>query len=177
VDLKSPADGLGRKIAFSTENRRDEGIIGDLTVRENLILAVQAERGWARPISRREQAQVVDTYMAALNVRPADPDRLIKNLSGGNQQKVLLGRWLERRSHALLLVEPTRGVDVGARQEIYRSIRALSAQGVGVLIPTSDYEEVVQVADRVAVMARGRIVARLAGDEITTEALTEAAGG
>jgi ribose transport system ATP-binding protein len=106
-----------------------------------------------------------------------DPAQPIGTLSGGNQQKVLLGRWLERHSHALLLVEPTRGVDVGARQEIYRSIRALSAEGVGILIPTSDYEEVVQVADRAAVMARGRIVARLDGDEITTEALTEAAGG
>jgi ribose transport system ATP-binding protein len=98
-------------------------------------------------------------------------------LSGGNQQKVMLGRWLERRSHALLLVEPTRGVDVGARQEIYRSIRRLGSEGVGILIPTSDYEEVVQVADRALVMARGQIVARLAEDSISTEQLIEAAGG
>jgi ribose transport system ATP-binding protein len=129
-------------------------------------------------ITRAIEAAAYRRWHDTLGIRSRnDPAQPIGTLSGGNQQKVLLGRWLERQSHALLLVEPTRGVDVGARQEIYRSIRALSAQGVGVLIPTSDYEEVVQVADRVAVMARGRIVARLAGDEITTEALTEAAGG
>ena len=82
-------------------------------------------------------------------------------MSGGNQQKVLLGRWLESGSRVLVLVEPTRGVDVGARAEIYRSIRRLAAEGVGVLVVTSDYEEVVQVADRAVVMARGAITAHL----------------
>src|SRR5690606_25431126 len=92
--LHTPADGLEHGIAYATENRRDDGIIGDLTVRENLILAVQAGRGWARPLPRREQDEIVREYLTMLNVRPADPDRPIKELSGGNQQKVLLGRWL-----------------------------------------------------------------------------------
>jgi ribose transport system ATP-binding protein len=97
-------------------------------------------------------------------------------LSGGNQQKVLLGRWLETGSRVLVLVEPTRGVDVGARAEIYRSIRQLAAEGVGVLVVTSDYEEVVQVADRAVVMARGRVSANLTSDEISVERLSLAAG-
>jgi ribose transport system ATP-binding protein len=90
---------------------------------------------------------------------------------------VLLGRWLERESRVLVLIEPTRGVDVGARQEIYRAIRELARGGVGVLVATSDYEEVVQVADRAAVMARGRVVSELADDEITMDRLTEEVGG
>jgi ribose transport system ATP-binding protein len=98
-------------------------------------------------------------------------------LSGGNQQKVLLGRWLERRSKVLVLIEPTRGVDVGARLDIYSALRSLAARGVGVLLSTSDYEEAVQVADRVYVMAKGRLVAELAGSEVTTSRLLEASGG
>lgn len=125
TDLKSPSDALARRIAFSTENRRDEGIIGDLTVRENIVLAVQAKRGWARPMSRKEQDAIVDKYIAALNVRPADPDRMIKNLSGGNQQKVLLGRWLATSPDLLILDEPTRGIDIGAKAEIQEAVAQL----------------------------------------------------
>jgi ribose transport system ATP-binding protein len=98
-------------------------------------------------------------------------------LSGGNQQKVLLARWLERGSRALILIEPTRGVDVGAREDIYRSLRELAGGGVAVLVVTSDYEEAVQAADRVYVMAKGRVAAHLSGDEISTHRLLVAAGG
>jgi ribose transport system ATP-binding protein len=101
----------------------------------------------------------------------------IGTLSGGNQQKVVLARWLERGSPLLVMIEPTRGVDVGARAELYRSMRALAAEGIGMLISTSDYEEVVQVADRALVMARGSIVSELEGDAITTTRLLSEAGG
>jgi simple sugar transport system ATP-binding protein len=152
ADLKSPADGLGKRIAFSTENRRDEGIIGDLTVRENMILAVQAERGWARPIPRKEQDDLVEKYITALNVRPADPNRLIKNLSGGNQQKVLLGRWLATTPELLILDEPTRGIDVGAKAEIQEAVAALAEDGVSVVIISSELEEVVRLSERIIVL-------------------------
>ena len=98
-------------------------------------------------------------------------------LSGGNQQKVLLARWLERESRALVLVEPTRGVDVGAREDIYRALRELAAGGVAVLVVTSDYEDAVQVADRVYVMAKGALAAHLSGDEVTHDSAARSRWG
>jgi ribose transport system ATP-binding protein len=176
--FRGPAEAIDAGIGLLPADRQRDGAFMVRPVAENL--SVPSWRRLARRgfITGRVEAAAYRRWHDTLRIRSRnDPTQPIGTLSGGNQQKVLLGRWLERKSHALLLVEPTRGVDVGARQEIYRSIRALSAGGVGILIPTSDYEEVVQVADRAAVMARGRIVAWLVGDEITTETLTEAAGG
>ncbi|KQX05526.1 MULTISPECIES: sugar ABC transporter ATP-binding protein [unclassified Leifsonia] len=152
VDIKNPADGLVKRIAFSTENRRDEGIIADLTVRENMILAMQAERGWAKPIPRKEQDELVAKYITALNVRPSDPNRLIKNLSGGNQQKVLLGRWLATNPELLILDEPTRGIDVGAKAEIQEAVAELAEGGVSVVFISSELEEVVRLSERIVVL-------------------------
>ncbi|CAH0220859.1 Arabinose import ATP-binding protein AraG [Microbacterium oxydans] len=152
VDLTSPSAALSHRIAFSTENRRDEGIIGDLTIRENIILAVQAKRGWARPMPRKEQDAIVDKYITALNVRPADPERMIKNLSGGNQQKVLLGRWLATEPELLILDEPTRGIDVGAKAEIQEAVAELADQGVAVVFVSSELEEVVRLSERIVVL-------------------------
>lgn len=129
-------------------------------------------------ISRPTEARAYRRWHDKLSIRSRnDPGQAMGTLSGGNQQKVLLGRWLERESRVLVLIEPTRGVDVGARQDIYRALRDLSADGVAILISTSDYEEAVQVADRVYVMAKGAIVADLTGPAITTTQLLAAAGG
>lgn len=152
VELKSPADGLKHRIAFSTENRRDEGIIGDLTVRENIILAVQATRGWARPLSRKEQDEIAERYIAALGVRPANPQALVKNLSGGNQQKVLLGRWLATNPELLILDEPTRGIDIGAKAEIQEVVADLAGSGVSVIFISSELDEVVRLSERIVVL-------------------------
>jgi monosaccharide-transporting ATPase len=174
VDLKNPADGLGRRIAFSTENRRDEGIIADLTVRENLILAVQAERGWARPIPRKEQDQLVDKYITALNVRPADPNRLIRNLSGGNQQKVLLGRWLATKPELLILDEPTRGIDVGAKAEIQEAVAELAEDGVSVVFISSELEEVVRLSERIIVLKDHQKIGEIVnGPEVTAQQVVD----
>ena len=129
-------------------------------------------------ISRKSEAKAYQRWHDKLSIRSRnDPRQMMRTLSGGNQQKVLLGRWLERNSRVLVLIEPTRGVDVGARQDIYRALRELAVEGIAVLISTSDYEEAVQVADRVYVMVKGEIVADLAGDAITTTRLLAAAGG
>ncbi|MBB2975575.1 simple sugar transport system ATP-binding protein [Microbacterium endophyticum] len=152
ITLSSPVDGLDHRIAYSTENRRDEGIVADLTVRENLVLAVQAKRGWARPMSRREKDEIVDTYIKALNVRPADPSRLISELSGGNQQKVLLGRWLATEPELLILDEPTRGIDVGAKAEIQEAVAKLAEGGVSVIFISSELEEVVRLSEKIVVL-------------------------
>ncbi|MFC7787432.1 sugar ABC transporter ATP-binding protein [Microbacterium sp. MAHUQ-60] len=161
TELRSPADGLAERIAFSTENRRDEGIVGDLTVRENIILAMQAERGWARPIPRKEQDVIVEKYITALNVRPADPNRMIKNLSGGNQQKVLLGRWLATEPVLLILDEPTRGIDVGAKAEIQEVVAQLAEGGVAVVFVSSELEEVVRLSERIVVLKDHRKIGEI----------------
>src|SRR5690606_19712337 len=110
VSLRTPRAAVRQKIAFCSEDRRAEGLIPDLTVRENIVLALQAARGWIRPIPRRTQDELVAKYISALNIRPSDPDQVVKNLSGGNQQKVLLARWLILEPRLLILDEPTRGI-------------------------------------------------------------------
>ena len=152
ISIDSPATALKNRIAYSTENRRDEGIIGDLTVRENIILALQATRGMFRPIPRKEADRIVDKYIKELNVRPADPDRLIKNLSGGNQQKVLLARWLATDPELLILDEPTRGIDIGAKAEIQQTVLDLAAQGMSVVFISSELDEVVRLSDQITVL-------------------------
>ena len=174
VDLRSPADALGRRVAFSTENRRDEGIIGDLTVRENIILAIQAERGWARPLSRKDQDAIVDRYIREMNVRPADPDRMIKNLSGGNQQKVLLGRWLATQPELLILDEPTRGIDVGAKAEIQEAVAELAEDGVAVVFISSELEEVVRLSERIVVLKDHRKIGEVQnGPDVTAQVIVD----
>ena len=152
IKLSNPSISLKNKIAYSTENRRDEGIIGDLTVRENIILALQAIRGWAHPISRKEQATICQKYITELGIRPPEPERMIKNLSGGNQQKVLLARWLATNPEILMLDEPTRGIDVGAKAEIQEIIVKLAGEGMSVVFISSELEEVVRLSDRILVL-------------------------
>jgi ribose transport system ATP-binding protein len=178
-EFRDPARAIAAGVGLLPADRQREGAFMVRPVSENICAPSWGRLAHLRLfISGRVEALAYRRWHEALTIRSRnDPRQPIGTLSGGNQQKVILGRWLERHSHALLLIEPTRGVDVGARQEIYRSIRKLSSEGIGILIPTSDYEEVVQVADRAVVMARGRAVATLKGDEITTERLTEAAGG
>ncbi|WP_156761640.1 sugar ABC transporter ATP-binding protein [Microbacterium karelineae] len=163
AEIGAPAAALAHGIAFSSENRRDEGIIRDLSVRENIILAVQAKRGWARPLPRREQDEIVQRYITALGVRPADPERAIGNLSGGNQQKVLLGRWLATQPDILILDEPTRGIDVGAKAEIQEYVAQLADDGVSVVFISSELEEVVRLSDRIVVMKDHRKIAEIDG--------------
>jgi simple sugar transport system ATP-binding protein len=174
VDLANPAAGLGHRIAYSTENRRDEGIVGDLTLRENIILAVQATRGWARPLPRREQDEIVQRYIAALSIRPANPEILVKNMSGGNQQKMLLGRWLATEPVLLILDEPTRGIDVGAKAEIQESIAELAAGGVTVVFISSELEEVVRMSDRIVVLKDRRMIDEIVNrPDITAQQVVE----
>src|SRR5690606_31778360 len=109
--LSSPRHAIENRIAFSSEDRRAEGIVGDLTVAENIVLGIQARRGWLRPLRRGEREAIVAEYIAGLGVRPADPGMVVQNRSGGNQQKVLLARWLATAPQLIILDEPTRGID------------------------------------------------------------------
>ena len=152
VKLTTPAASLKQKVAYSTENRRDEGIVGDLTVRENIILALQAIRGWSRPIPRKEQDAICKRYIETLNIRPPDPERMVKNLSGGNQQKVLVARWLATDPEVLMLDEPTRGIDIGAKAEIMDIIQSLANDGMSIVFISSELEEVVRLSNRILVL-------------------------
>ncbi len=174
-----PAQGVSAGIGFLPADRKASGGFMVRPVAENVAVASWGRLAtFGQLISRSSEATAYRRWHDKLSIRSRnDPRQAMGTLSGGNQQKVLLGRWLERSSRVLVLIEPTRGVDVGARQDIYRALRDLAADDVAVLISTSDYEEAVQVADRVYVMAKGEVVADLTDDEITTTRLLAAAGG
>ncbi|RZU60880.1 sugar ABC transporter ATP-binding protein [Zhihengliuella halotolerans] len=161
--LRTPRAALARKIAYTSEDRKGEGVVGDLTVRENIILGLQAARGWMRPLPRANVDKIVGEYIKALGVRPANPQALLKNLSGGNQQKVLLARWLATAPRLLLLDEPTRGIDIGAKTEIMNLVSELAEQGMSVVFISAELEEVLRLSDRIAVMRDRTKVAEIAG--------------
>lgn len=165
VHLRTPRAALARKIAYSSEDRKSEGVVGDLTVRENIMLGMQAERGWTRRIPAKRAEEIVGQYVAALDIRPANPDMPARNLSGGNQQKVLLARWLATAPKLLVLDEPTRGIDVGTKAEIQRLVAELAQKGMSVVFISSELEEVLRVSHRVAVMRDHRKIAEIVNDD------------
>jgi simple sugar transport system ATP-binding protein len=133
-------------------------------VRENLVFAMQASRGALRQISRKEQEQLAEHYIRALNIKTPTPETPIRNLSGGNQQKVLLGRWLAMQPKLIILDEPTRGIDIGAKAEIERLIASLREKGMAVLFISSELEEVVRVSSRVVVLRDRKQIGELDGE-------------
>jgi simple sugar transport system ATP-binding protein len=159
--LRSPIDAIAARIAFCSEDRKGEGLVGELTVRDNIVLALQARRGWARRLPRRTTDELVAKWITALDIRPTDPDVLIRNLSGGNQQKVLLARWLITEPRLLILDEPTRGIDIGAKTQIQRLVVDLAGDGMAVLFISAELEEVLRLSDRVAVLRDRHKVAEL----------------
>jgi simple sugar transport system ATP-binding protein len=171
VRVGSPRDAVGLGFGYCPEERKTEGIIAELSVRENIVLALQARRGWMKPLSRREQDEIARHFITLLDIRPADPERPIGLLSGGNQQKALLARWLATKPRLLILDEPTRGIDVGAHAEIIRLIRQLCADGLALLVISSEIEEVVTYADEVIVLRDRAHVMTLSGDAITVPAV------
>ena len=176
--MRSPRAAIAKGLAFSSEDRKGEGIIGDLSVRDNLVLALQARRGFARPLSRRTKDELVLRYMDALDIRPRNPDTPVRNLSGGNQQKVLLARWLITEPRLFILDEPTRGLDVGAKAQIQKLVADLAKDGMGVVFISAELDEVARISDRIAILRDGRCVAQV-GSERSVGELTSliAAGG
>ncbi|MGZ3218000.1 sugar ABC transporter ATP-binding protein [Paracoccus sp. T5] len=174
VDLRSPRAAIAAGFGFAPEDRKTDGIVGDLSIRENIVLALQARRGWSRPIPRAEQNQLADDYIRRLDIRTSDREKAIGELSGGNQQKAVLARWLAMNPRFLILDEPTRGIDVGAHAQILRLIRTLTAQGMSVLVISSEIDELVTVADRVIVLRDRRHVAQLTGQQVTGDQIMRA---
>lgn len=177
--IRTPAQASRAGIGFCPEDRKTDGIIGAASVRENIILALQAQRGWLRPIARREQQQIAERYIKSLGIRTPHAEQPVELLSGGNQQKVLLSRWLVTKPQFLILDEPTRGIDVGAHAEIIRLIETLCADGLALLVISSELEELVGYADRVIILRDRRQVAEIPLEDLSVTAVVKAiaAGG
>ncbi len=172
--FKQPADAIAAGMALCPEDRKADGIIGPLSIRENIILAVQARRGWWRFLSKPQRQRIAEKYIAELQISTPDADKPIEQLSGGNQQKVILARWLATEPALLILDEPTRGVDIGAHAEIIRLIKHLCRTGMSLLVTSSELEELVAFSDRVVVMRDRRKAAELAGSDISQKTIMKA---
>ncbi len=177
LPLASPREAIAHGFGFCPEDRKTDGIIAELSVRENIMLAAQAARGWMRPISRREQTATAEEFIRRLDIRTSDAEKPIGLLSGGNQQKVILARWLATHPKFLILDEPTRGIDVGAHAEIIRLIEELCAQGMALLVISSELEELVVYSHRVIVVRDRAHVAELTGAAISVDGIVAAIAG
>lgn len=172
--IRSPHQASCLGIGFCPEDRKTDGIIAAASVRENIILALQAQRGWLRPIPRKEQLQIAERFIRQMGIRTPGTEQPVEFLSGGNQQKVLLSRWLLTRPQFLILDEPTRGIDVGAHAEIIRLIETLCADGLALLVISSELEELVGYADRVVIMRDLRQVAEIPLESLSVSAIMNA---
>jgi monosaccharide-transporting ATPase len=160
----SPSGSIERGVALCPEDRKAEGIVGDLTVRENIVLAVQARRGWLRHLSSGQQAAIAERYIKLLSIATPSAEQPVKNLSGGNQQKVILARWLATEPRLLILDEPTRGIDVGTKADIQKLVLSLAEQGMSCVFISSELDEVLRTSHRIVVLRE-----RVKGDEFTGE--------
>jgi monosaccharide-transporting ATPase len=170
----TPREAIAAGIGFCPEDRKLEGIVADLSVRENLTLALLPRLARLGVVNAAEQSRIVDQFIAALGIKTTGAEQPIRELSGGNQQKVLLARWLCMQPRLLILDEPTRGIDVGAKAEIQRLIDTLAREGLGVLMISSEMEELVEGCNRVGVLHDGVSVAQLEGPELTQSHLMSA---
>jgi len=169
IESSSPLQSIDRGIGLCPEDRKATGLVGELTVRENIILAMQAGLGWFKYLKKQEQYAIAEKYIKLLNIATPSPDQLVKNLSGGNQQKVILARWLAINPRLLILDEPTRGIDVGAKAEIQKLVLALAQEGKSCIFISSELEEVLRTSHRVVVMRERKMVAEFtdeSGEEI-----------
>ncbi len=166
ISISSPKKAIENNFGFCPENRISEGIIPELTVRENIILALQAKNGVFKYLSRKRQEEIADRYIKALNIITPTADQITKNLSGGNQQKVIVARWLASNPRFLILDEPTRGIDVGTKAEIQQLILSLSRKGMAILFISSELEEMIRCCQRIAVLRDRCKIAELTGKQI-----------
>ena len=177
VNLNNPAAAIKNRIAFCPEDRKSDGIVADLTIRENIILALQGRLGMFQYINKKKQREIADKYIKLLGIVTPDAEKKIGELSGGNQQKVILARWLATEPDALILDEPTRGIDVGAKAEIMKLTLDLCEKGMAVAFISSELEEVVKLSNNVVVMRDKKKVAELNEDEANLDSILQAIAG
>jgi simple sugar transport system ATP-binding protein len=165
--ISAPIDAMKCSMAYLPENRIADGIIADLSVRENIIIALQAKRGVFHQYSKKEQDEFTDKYIELLKIKTADREVPIKQLSGGNQQKVILGRWLLTNPDFMILDEPTRGIDVGTKTEIQKLVLKLAQEGKTIMFISSEIEEMLRVCSKMVIMRDGAKVSELTNDKLT----------
>jgi simple sugar transport system ATP-binding protein len=175
--VRSPIDAIRKGVAFCPEDRKAEGVVGELSIRDNIILALQSKRGMTRAISRAEAERITDEYIKKLNIKTPSQNQLIRNLSGGNQQKVIVARWLATDPDLLILDEPTRGIDIGAKAEIQKIVVRLAKEDMAVIFISSEIDEMLRCCGRMAVLRDRRVVAELEGADISEAAVMEYIAG
>ena len=177
VKINSPLDAMKLGMAYLPEDRKKDGIIADLSVRENIIIALQAKRGMFHPFSKKEMEEAADKYIEMLQIKTASRETPIKSLSGGNQQKVIIGRWLLTNPDYLILDEPTRGIDIGTKTEIQKLVLDLADQGMAVTFISSEVEEMLRTCSRMGVLRDGKKVGEISGNELSQEGIMKAIAG
>lgn len=178
IKITKPLDAMKNGIAYLPEDRKVDGIVGELSVRENIILALQVLRGFFKPISKAEANKFADEYIKLLGIKTASADTPIKSLSGGNQQKAILARWLLTNPEYLILDEPTRGIDVGTKIDIQKLVLKLASEGMSVTFISSETDEMLRTCSRLVVMRDRRVVGELSGKDLTqNKIMSTIAGG
>ena len=177
VEIKHPIDAMNMGMGMLPDDRKAEGIVGDLSVRENIILAMQAKRGMVDLIPMKEQEEIADKFIDLLQIKTASRETPVKQLSGGNQQKVIIARWLATDPDFLILDEPTRGIDIGTKTEIQKLVIKLAQEGKSVMFISSEIEEMLRTCNRLAVLCDGQKVGELSGDITQEQVMKTIAGG
>lgn len=178
IRISKPLDAMRHGIIYLPEDRKRDGIVGDLSVRENIILALQVMKGFFRPISKAQAEKFADEYIRLLDIKTGSTDTPIKSLSGGNQQKVILARWLLTNPQYLILDEPTRGIDIGTKVEIQKLVLRLAAEGKSVTFISSETDEMLRTCSRLIVMRDRKVVGELHGKDLTqNKIMATIAGG
>ena len=177
VKIAKPIDAMKQGIAYLPEDRKIDGIVGDLSVRENIILAAQVLRGFMKPFSKAQTYKFAEEYIKLLDIKTASADTPIKSLSGGNQQKVIVARWLLMHPEYLILDEPTRGIDVGTKVDIQKLVLKLASEGMSITFISSETDEMLRTCSRLVVMRDRKVVGELTGDDLTQSGIMKTIAG
>ncbi|PWK27540.1 ribose transport system ATP-binding protein [Arcicella aurantiaca] len=173
--FKKPSDAINAGLAFVTEDRKHEGLVLGMSVRENLSITTLKDLQKGFFVDEKAEVNLTADYIKTLNIKTSSQEQFVKNLSGGNQQKIVIAKWLATKPQILLLDEPTRGVDIGAKNEIYKTIVQLADEGLGIIVVSSELPEIMLLADRILVMAEGKITAEMRKEEATEDKILKAA--
>jgi len=177
VKITKPIDAMKNGIGYLAEDRKRDGIVGDLSVRDNIILALQVKTGFFKPFSKAQATKFADEYIKLLDIKTASVNTPIKSLSGGNQQKVILARWLLTEPEYLILDEPTRGIDVGTKIDIQKLVLKLASEGMSVTFISSETDEMLRTCSRLIVMRDRKVVGELSGADLTQNMIMNTIAG